>query len=229
MAVTVRFCRFGQMGGALFTALLIGGLVGCVSVPQTTPSETAVPRPHAPSGFPVHIAVIPLNNASSDAEGPVLVRAFAVRKLARELGYIVLQTDETDHELASRNLIWSGQPVGRELLSKQDPALLASWLGVDGILHGELTAYSSETISIYTEKKVHVHFWLTDATGKKVWESQKGDADGGGFGGGSSSMDNLLQDGSLSADVQARVRRSALAGTALNAVDAAFANFPFRS
>src|SRR5258708_11320337 len=128
----IRECRV-----RCFTALVALGLSACVSLPRTP--QTAVQRKVAPAGFPAHIAVLPLSNATSDAEGPLIVRAFAIRKLSRELGYIVPTADEADNALGSRDLIWAGHPQGRHLLDKQDSAIVATWLGVEGLLHAELT------------------------------------------------------------------------------------------
>jgi len=213
---------------AVFTALMLGVLLGCVAIPHTPEQGATAPRPLAPEGFPAHIAVLPLTNATSDSDGPVIVRAFVIRKLSRDLGVIVPSTDEVDQTLAGRNLIWSGHPQGRELLSKQDPAVLASWLGVEGVLFGGLSAYSSQKLSFYSESKVKVHFWLVDGSGKKVWESKDGSSEGGGLTMGSTSMQNVLGDGSLPADVQDRVRRSQAASPAFEAVETALSDFPMR-
>ena len=173
----------------------------------------------------MHIAILPMINHTNNGDGPIIVRAFVARKLGYELGFIVPRLDDTDATLASRDLIWAGHPVGTQLLSKQDPAVLASWLGVDGIMFGELNAYSKENISLYSESSVKVHFWLTDVNGKKIWESSH-ESGGSGLGSGSASMANILSDGSLSPDVQDRIRRSDVAPTGADAVDAAFLDFP---
>jgi hypothetical protein len=167
-------------------------------------------------------------NNTSDAEGPILARAFAVRKLSHELRYLVPTTEQTDATLSDRDLVWSGHPQGHLVLIKQDPVPLAYWLGVEGLLWGELTDYSSYTASILGEKKVGVHFWLTDASGKKIWESKEGSAHSKGVMMGAASMDNILSERSLPPDIQERVRHSALAKDAFDAVNAAFADFPRR-
>jgi hypothetical protein len=213
---------------AVLAVMMLGVLFGCVAMPRTPEQSAISPHPLAPEGFPTHIAVLPLINTTSDSDGPVIVRAFAIRTLSRELGYIVPSADETDQSLAGRDLIWSGHPQGRQLLSKQDPAVLASWLGVEGVMFGDLSAYSRQKVSLYSESKVNVHFWLVDGSGKKVWESKNGSSEGKDFTLGSTPMQNVLGDGSLPADVQDRVRRSEAASPALEAVEAALSDFPKR-
>jgi hypothetical protein len=229
-----QFCRTGVFNvayksvRALFTALVIGSLCGCVSLPHPTEQETRSTHPPVPANFPVHIAVLPLNNGSSSVDGPLIVRAFAIRKIGYELGFIITRADEVDGTLASRDLVWSGHPGGHQPLSKQDPATMASWLGVDGILYGELGSYSKQSLSLYSETSVKVHFWLVDAAGKKIWEGRQ-DSGGGGLSLGSGSLDNVLSDGSIPPDIQDKIRHSDVSQTAFEAVESAFANFPRRS
>jgi hypothetical protein len=212
---------------AIFTTLMVCSLVGCVAVPRNPEVETVAPRKVAGATFPVHIAVLPFANSTSNSDGPVIVRAFVVRKLEWDLGYIIPKVSDTDETLTERELIWSGHPGGRQLLSRQDPVLVASWLSVEGLLYGELTNYSRQSISLYAESKVSVHFWLTDASGKKIWESQKENS-GGSISLGSASLENILGDGSLPPEVQDRVRHSDVSEPAYRTVEAALADFPGR-
>jgi hypothetical protein len=215
-------CRFR----ALVIPLFLGAaLTGCVAIaPPANPAGAVAPHPVAPKDFPVRIGVLPVINNAGSADGGIIVRAMVVRKVGWELGFILPKSTEIDDVLGQRDFGWSGHP-GRLPLEKQDQSLIASALGVEGLLHTELNAFSKGQFSVYSESNVKARFWLTDVAGKKIWESSQ---QGGnkGFSTGTASLGPILSDGSLAPDVLDKVKQSPVSEAALATVDSGFATFP---
>jgi len=204
--------------------LLFVILAGCVALPHPETAAPA-PAPKAPPGFPARIAVFPLVNNSGNPDGGLIMRAFVIKKLGRELGFVVQSPTDTDGIIRDRTLSGPEIPV-QVAIAGMDTGTLTTWLGVDGILHGELLAYERAHLSVYVRSKVEVKFWLTDSHGKTIWESRKNSEDGSFGGGGSMSLDSELADSQIPADVMSRIHDSDLAPVALEVVDDAFSTFP---
>ena len=199
-------------------------LGGCVALPHP---ELDVAKPQkAPPGFPMRIAVLPILNKSGNPDGALIVRALAIRKLNKDLGFMIQSPADTDGIIRDRTLSGPEIPV-QVAIAGMDTQTLTSWLGVDGILHGELSAYQRAKLSVYTRSEVKMKFWLTDAQGKKIWRSEK-DSDSGGFGvgGNSTSLDSVLADSQIPSDLISRIHNSDLAPTAFDVVDDVFSTFP---
>jgi len=207
--------------------LLLGGLsvtTGCVALPRPeTPVST---HPKAPADFPRRIAVLPVSNQAGDPDGAVILRGLVIHKLERDLGYLVQKPDDTDQIIHDRTLTGPEIPI-QVALARQDRRVLTSWLGVDGLLHGELLAFNRAKLTIYVRSQVKAHFWLTDSTGKTIWEVEK-DSDNGNLslGGGGASLDSALQASGIPPDVVDRIRNSPLGEDTLAVVDDAFSTFP---
>jgi|GEM_PF-2964970 len=205
-------------------ALLL--LVSCVALPPPAPIASTAPK--APADFPARIAIFPISNQAGDPDGALILRAFVVRKINKDLGFLVQSPQETDAIIRDRTLSGPEIPV-QVAIAKMDAGTLTTWLGVDGILHGELQAYRKAKLSVYTRSQVKARFWLTDKKGKKIWEAEK-DSDSGGFGGGggavSASLDSILADSAIPSDTMSRIHSSDLSSVALDVVDEAFSTFP---
>jgi hypothetical protein len=192
--------------------------------PPPTPVSS---HPKAPADFPRRIAVLPVANDAGNPDGAIILRGLAVQTLERDLGYIVQKPDDTDQTIHDRTLTGPEIPI-QVALARQDPNVLTSWLGVDGLLHGELLAFNRAQLTLYVRSQVKVHFWLTDKNGKKIWEATK-DSDNGNLsvgGGGSAALDSALQASNIPPDVANRIRNSPLGADTLAVVEAAFSTFP---
>ena len=202
-------------------------LQGCVALPR--PVEVTPEAPKAGADFPAQIAVFPISNKSGDPDGSLILRAFVIRKLSKDLGFVVQSPTDTDGIIHDRTLTGPEIPV-QVAIAKMDIPTLTTWLSVDGILRGELLAYRKAKLSIYTRSQVKARFWLTDKHGKKLWDVEK-DSDSGSFGGGgslSSALDSVLADSGIPAETRDRIRGSDLAGVAFDVVNEAFSTFPRR-
>src|SRR5438105_2236994 len=112
-------------------------LSACVSLPPEKTANPSAPGVAQNAHFPARIAVLPVNNQAGDTDGAVILRALAIRKLGRDLGYFVQKPEDTDQIIHDRTLTGPEIPL-QVALAKLDPRTLTTWLGVDGLLHGEL-------------------------------------------------------------------------------------------
>jgi len=207
----------------LSLAFLIN-LSGCVSVPQeSNPSQKEKTQVQAGPDFPHQIAIFPVNNEAGDADGAMILRALVKHKL-EECGFRVQAFDQTDQIIRDRTSVGPEVPV-QVALAHQDPKILTSWLGVDGILHAELLAFNRAQLTVYTRREVKATFWLTDRENKKLWEGNQ-DSDSGSFGGGSAPLAGYLTGSGISQDIIDKLNRSPLANATINLVDDTFATFP---
>jgi hypothetical protein len=205
---------------------LLFGLSGCVALPREGgPVPKPQPQALAAADFPSQIAILPMNNQAGDADGAIILRALVKHKL-QELGYRVQRLDDTDQIIRDRTSVGPEVPV-QVALAKQDPKALTAWLGVDGILHGELLAFNRAKLTIYTRSQVKAHFSLTDRDNRKRWEGGQ-DADSGSFGGGSVPIASYLTDSGIPPDVMEKISCSPLANATLGLVDDTFSSFPRR-
>jgi hypothetical protein len=205
-----------------FFALL--ALAGCVSVPQEGgPVQKPKAEIKAGPDFPHQMAVLPMNNKAGDADGAMILRALVKHKL-EECGYRVQTFDETDQIIRDRTSVGPEVPV-QVALANQDPKILTAWLGVDGILHGELLVFNRAQLSIYTRREVKATFWRTDRENKTLWEGNQ-DSDSGTFGGGSVPLAGYLTGSGISPDVVDKLSRSPLANATINLVDDTFSTLP---
>ncbi|MFA5975400.1 MAG: hypothetical protein WC859_04460 [Elusimicrobiota bacterium] len=213
---------------AVVYALMATLIAGCVPLPREGPAapSSAPPSVKASAAFPARIAVLPLSNQAGSADGAVILRYLAVRKLNRDLGYFVSRPDETDQILHERTLTGPEIPI-QVAIARQNAGILADWLGVDGVLHGELQAYHRAKLTVWVRSQVKARFWLTDRQGKTLWENAK-DSDQSSFGGGHTSIASFLTDSAIPPDVMEKIRASDLSEAALDLVDDAFGTFPKR-
>ncbi len=147
-------------------------------------------------------------------------------KLEKDLGYSIQRFEDTDQIIRDRTSVGPDVPV-QVALAKEDPKILTTWLGVDGIMHGELLAFNRAQLSFYTRREVKARFWLTDRQNRKLWEGGQ-DADSGSIGGGSISIDSYLTGSDIPAEVLGRIRHSPLATQTLDLVNETFSSFPRR-
>jgi len=216
--------NFRQAQGLPLFFLLF--LSGCVSVPPGgDPGQNPRAEIKAGPDFPQQIAVLPMNNKAGDADGAIILRALVKHKL-EECGCRIQPFDETDQIIRDRTSVSPEVPV-QVALANQDPKLLTAWLGVDGILHGELLAFNRAQLTIYTRREVKAKFWLTSRDNKILWEGNQ-DSDSGTFGGGSVSLAGYLNGSEISPDVADKLSHSPLANATIDLVNDTFSTFPRR-
>ena len=165
-----------------------------------------------------------MNNMAGDADGALILRALVRHKLVNDLGFTVQSFEETDQIIRDRTAVGPDVPV-QVALSMLDQKVLAAWLGVDGVMHGELLAFNRAQLSFYTRREVKAHFSFMDKNNKKLWESAR-DADSGSIGGGGAPIESYLSTSDIPADVIDRIKRSPLASQTIDMVDDAFGDFP---
>lgn len=123
-----------------------------------------------PFSYPPRVAVLPVNNHSTDFLGPVVVRNVTQRWLA-ERGYVTLPQDIVDEELQKMGFTDGGQLAAAKI---QD---IQAHTGADALLYVELLDFNFLNIGFYQKKKVELHLKLVDArTGERLWEDTQREA-----------------------------------------------------
>lgn len=116
------------------------------------------------AGTTQKIAVLPMNNFTTDLDGPDVVRPIAVKTL-QSCGKTLPELEYVDETLRGIGVTDGGQ------LPAFNPKMLGEKLGVDAMLYGELEAFNYVNLGYYQKRSVGVHFWLVDTvTGEKLWE-----------------------------------------------------------
>lgn len=127
------------------------------------------PQQYLKSGYmpPRSVAVLPMDNHTTDLNGPDVVRYWFNRRIAEEKGYSTIPLDEIDATLASMGIQDGGQ------LPAIKPEALGQKLGVDALIYGELLDFNYQTTGFLNIRKVRAHFRMVDArTGELLWESE---------------------------------------------------------
>jgi hypothetical protein len=130
---------------------------------------TAGPKSIAPDFVPPKtIALLPLANASSNADAPEMMRSIFYQALA-DRGYDVLAPEMVDGPLQEKFSTIDGNEV-----KKLDAVKLGEALGVDAVMYGTVMAFQFQNVGVYENKEVELGFKLVDAhTGRLLWEQQK--------------------------------------------------------
>lgn len=131
-------------------------------------AQAALPPVKAPgAAAQLEIALLPFNNQTVSLDGPVLVRALIEGELLRA-GFRVKGLERTDEALKAIGITDGGQ------LPSKSPQELARALQVDGLLYGELEAFDSKNVGVYSNRTVGVKLWLVKGEdGSKVWQAEK--------------------------------------------------------
>jgi len=141
----------------VLAAVLI--LFGCATGPQQ----------YLKSGFipPKILAVLPLNNHTTDLDGPQAVRFWMDYRLKEKKGYYTLSLEQIDKALMDIGITDGGQ------LASVTPQALGQKLGADAILYGELLEFDYQTTGFLNIRKVRARFKMVDAqTGETLWEGE---------------------------------------------------------
>lgn len=141
----------------LFPALLLAGCAAPAAAPKAS---------HA-SPFPEKIALLPLDNQSTDLRGPELVRELLKDSLDLA-NFDLADNAEVDEKLKSVGISEGGQ------LNAVTPQKLGELLGVDALVYGDLTEFKNANVGVYSNRTVEAELKLVDAkTGEKLWEATK--------------------------------------------------------
>jgi hypothetical protein len=120
------------------------------------------------ASFPTRIAVLPMNNMTTDLDGPALVRGLT-QKLVEMCGFESVPVDQIDGALKDKFGITDGGQ-----LPSAAPRELGRALGVDGLLYGDLEEFNYINIGFFQNRIVEARYWLVDAaTGEKLWEDEQ--------------------------------------------------------
>ncbi len=115
------------------------------------------------------LAVLPMQNDTTDVNGPNYVRKIMVEHLAKH-NYKVIPVEETDKLLRDR----IGLTLGGQLMNVP-PEKFKEVLDVEGVLFGILMDFKETSVGVYNVRKVRADFKLvrTD-TGETFWENGLG-------------------------------------------------------
>jgi hypothetical protein len=120
------------------------------------------------ASVPLRIAVLPVDNMTTDLDGPPAVRALT-QKLVGLCGFGAPSQEEVDGTLKDQFGITDGGQLPSVSAQK-----LGEGLKVDGLLYGNLEEFSYINIGFFQKRTVQARFWLVDAaTGEKVWEDEQ--------------------------------------------------------
>ncbi|OGS57305.1 MAG: hypothetical protein A3J79_10705 [Elusimicrobia bacterium RIFOXYB2_FULL_62_6] len=148
---------FQKVAPACFAALL---LAGCA----------AGPREYLKSGYvpPARVAVLPLNNLTTDLDGPAIVQFWFDQRLSDKKGYSTVPLAEVETALREQFGVTDGGQ-----LSAVAPAKLGERLRADALIYGELLEFNYQTAGFLNARKVRAKFRMVDAaTGELLWECE---------------------------------------------------------
>lgn len=115
------------------------------------------------------VAILPLQNDTTDVEAPEVVRRKMV-EVFRERLYNVMPEKEVDRLLRDK----LGVTLGGQLKSVEAEKV-GTVLGVDGVLYGTLMDFSQTTVGVYSVNKVRARFQLLKTDdGEIFWENGLG-------------------------------------------------------
>ncbi|MDQ6992824.1 MAG: DUF799 family lipoprotein [Mariprofundus sp.] len=117
------------------------------------------------TGLPHSVAVLPfINRTKTDAAFEVVRRTMFNHFASKN--YRALHWKEVDARLQAAGLADATKLDGVQAAS------LASTLGVDGLLYGEITHYDKTFLGIYAQVAVGVRLRLVDRSGKEIWQGE---------------------------------------------------------
>lgn len=133
-------------------------LAGCV-----IPSQTLKPG-YVP---PKIVAVLPMNNETTDLNGPVVVRYWFDERLQEKKGYTTVPLETVDAGLNDLGITMGSQ------LDATTPQKIGEKLGADAVIYGDLETFAYQTTGFINVKRVKAHFKMVDCkTGETLWEAE---------------------------------------------------------
>lgn len=117
---------------------------------------------------PARVAVLPLNNLTTDLDGPEIVRYWFGQRMAEKKGYAIVPPAEVERVLREDFGITDGGQ-----LAAAAPAGLGEKLGASALIYGELLEFNYQTTGFLNVRKVRAKFRMVDAaTGELLWEAE---------------------------------------------------------
>ena len=129
----------------------------------------AGPRQYLKTGFtpPERVAVLPLNNHTTDLDGPQVARYWFDRRLSEKKNYRTLPLEEVDARLKELGITDGGQ------LESVTPRELGAALSAPAVIYGELLDFNYQTTGFLNVRKARARFKMVDcATGETLWENE---------------------------------------------------------
>ena len=127
-------------------------------------------REYLKAGFlpPARVAVLPLNNLTTDLDGPEIVRYWFGQRLSDKKGYVIVPPAEVARVLKDDFGITDGGQ-----LAAAAPAALGKKLGADALIYGELLDFGYQTAGFVNTRKVRARFRMVNAAdGLLLWEAE---------------------------------------------------------
>lgn len=127
-------------------------------------------REYLKTGYvpPARVAVLPLNNLTTDLDGPAIVQFWFDQRLSDKKGYATVPLADVEAVLREQ----FGVTDGGQLASAA-PAKLGEKLGADALIYGELLEFNYQTSGFLNARKVRAKFRMVDAaTGETLWECE---------------------------------------------------------
>ncbi len=116
---------------------------------------------------PETIAVLPMNNHTTDLDGPAIVRYWFDQRITEKKGYRTLPFEEVDSKLKELGITDGGQ-LGAVTLGQ-----LGETLGVPAVVYGDLLNFDYKTTGFLNVRKVKARFKMMDCkTGEVLWEGE---------------------------------------------------------
>lgn len=116
---------------------------------------------------PETIAVLPMNNHTTDLDGPAIVRYWFDQRITEKKGYRTLPFEEVDSKLKKLGITDGGQ------LGAVTPGQLGEKLGVSAVVYGDLLNFDYKTTGFLNVRKVKARFKMMDCkTGEMLWEGE---------------------------------------------------------
>lgn len=149
------------MDWRILRAGLAAGLLGLAAC---APGQVYVSDRLGPLG---RVAVLPLDNESTDLDGPPFVRRL-IREGLIARGCDVVPLEEVDQILKDNGFTDGGQ------LGAATPQDLGKWLGASHLFYGVLVDFNMINVGFYWQRKVTVAGTLVEAaSGEKLWNAQR--------------------------------------------------------
>lgn len=140
--------------------ILLGLLLALVTATGCGPQQIDP----LPDGWPELVFVAPIQNETADLDGPKILRAMMVRRMA-DRGYFPVATGAVDVLLAREHLDDPG------IFARQPPGAIGPVIGAEAILYLNLKDWSSKFLGVTSSVAVEAEAILIDTrSGLRLWE-----------------------------------------------------------
>ncbi|OGS27114.1 MAG: hypothetical protein A2297_08210 [Elusimicrobia bacterium RIFOXYB2_FULL_48_7] len=116
---------------------------------------------------PIRVALLPMENQTTNMDGPRLVREKFYRRMLEKYGYITQPLDETDVILREMGITDAGQ------LNAFKPQDVGAKLGVDAMIYGNLIIFKPVRVALGDVMRVNYRM-IEAGTGETMWQFEDG-------------------------------------------------------